>query len=115
LDPTGVSHPGKTPGLTGTGTGLANQEVLGRVFGQVWNGTELFFLSKLGLLVGYQDPLLTLSNSMKSLILVSGCLLSQLFWGPMDSDFAYDWELTGVARSALKGSTMQTAGLFSRH
>jgi hypothetical protein len=33
----GVAKPGKTPGLTGMGAGLARQEAPGRVFGWVWN------------------------------------------------------------------------------
>jgi hypothetical protein len=52
--------PGKTRGLTGTGTGLARQEAVGRVFGRFWNRNEPLIRSKPGPLVGYPDPLLTL-------------------------------------------------------
>jgi len=62
LDPTGLAQPGETCGLRGTGPGLARQESAGRVFGRVWKRTDLFLRSKPGPLVGYPDPLLTLSK-----------------------------------------------------
>jgi len=40
------------------------------------------------------------SNALKFLTIESGCFPSQRFWGPMNSGFAYDWELRGAARSA---------------
>ena len=55
-----LAKPSKTRGLTGTGTGLARQEAAGRVFGQFWSGTELFFRSKSVPVAGYPDPVLTL-------------------------------------------------------
>ena len=61
LELTGLAKPGKTCGLTGTGTGLARQEAPGRVFEQVWNRTEPFFRSKPGPLADYADLLLTLT------------------------------------------------------
>jgi hypothetical protein len=42
------------------GPGLARQDAAGRVFGRVWNRTELFQRSQPGLMAGYPDPLLTL-------------------------------------------------------
>ena len=62
LEPTGLAKPGETRGLTGTGPGLACQESAGRVFGRFKNRTDLFLRSKPGPLVGYLDPLLTLSQ-----------------------------------------------------
>jgi hypothetical protein len=56
----GLANPGKTHGLTGMGTGLAQQESPGRVFSRVWNRTESFIQSNPGPLASYQDPLLTL-------------------------------------------------------
>jgi len=61
LERMGLAKPGETRGLMGTGPGLARQESAGRVFGQFWNRTDPFLLSKPGLLVGYPDPLLTLA------------------------------------------------------
>jgi len=58
----GVTKPGKTCGLMGTGPGLARQEAACRVFGQFWNRTEPYFQSKPRPLVGYPDPLLTLAS-----------------------------------------------------
>jgi hypothetical protein len=43
MEPTGLAKPGQTRRLTGTGTGLARQEALGRVLGWVWYRTEPFF------------------------------------------------------------------------
>jgi hypothetical protein len=54
------------------------------------------------------------SNALKSLIIMLGYFLSWWFWGPMNSGFAYDWELRGAARSAPEGRTVQVAALVSR-
>jgi hypothetical protein len=62
LDTTGLGKPCKSRGLTRTGPGLARQESAGRVFGRVWNQTDLFLGSKPGPLGGYPDPLLTLAT-----------------------------------------------------
>jgi len=35
------------------------------------------------------------STALKSLIIASGCFPSWRFWGPINSGFAYDWELRG--------------------
>jgi len=67
LKPTGLAKPDITHGLRGTGTGLACQEAAGQVFGQVWDKTKPFLLSKLRPLAGYPDLLLTL--------LVDDCVL----------------------------------------
>jgi len=61
LDPTGLGKPSKTSGLTGTGPGLAHQDVAGLVFERVWNRNEPFYGSQPGPLAGYPDPFLTLS------------------------------------------------------
>jgi len=60
LEPTDLAKPGETPGLMGTGPGVAHQESAGRVFGLFWNRTDPFLRSKPGPLAGYPDPLLTL-------------------------------------------------------
>jgi len=60
LEPTGLTNPGETRGLAGTGQGLARQESAGRFFGRFWNRTDPFLRSKPGPLAGYPDPLLTL-------------------------------------------------------
>jgi hypothetical protein len=44
----------------GTGLGVARQESVGRVFGQVWNRTDPVLRPKPGPLSGHLDPLLTL-------------------------------------------------------
>jgi len=59
----GLAKPGETCGLMGTGPGLARQESVGWVSGQVWIRTDLFLRSKPGPLAGYLDPLLTLCMS----------------------------------------------------
>jgi len=63
LEPTGLAKQGKTSGLTGTGSGLARQAAAGRGFGQFWNRTYPFLLSKPGPLAGYPEPVLTLMTS----------------------------------------------------
>jgi len=63
LEPTGLSKPGETHALRGTGPGLARQESAGRVFGRVRNRTDTFLLSKPGPLAGYPDPLLSLPGA----------------------------------------------------
>jgi hypothetical protein len=60
LDPKGLAKPGKTPGLTGTGPGLARPDSVCRVSDQLLNRTDPFLLAKPGPLAGYPDPLLTL-------------------------------------------------------
>ena len=60
LELTGVSKPGESRGLTGTGLGLARQESAGRVFGQVWNRNDPFLESKPGPLAAYLEQFLTL-------------------------------------------------------
>ena len=54
------------------------------------------------------------SNTLKSLIIASGCFPSWQFWGPMNLGFAYGWEHRGAARSVPEGRTLQVATLFSR-
>ena len=56
----GPAKHSKTHGLMGMCTDLAPQEAQCWVFGSVRNQTELFFLSKPGLLAGYPDQVLTL-------------------------------------------------------
>jgi hypothetical protein len=46
--------------LRGTDPGLARQDCECRVFGRLWNRTELFLQSESGPLAGYSDPLVTL-------------------------------------------------------
>jgi len=60
LELTGLPKPGDTWGLKGTWPSLARQESVGRVFGHVWNRTNLFLWSEPAPLAGYPDPLLTL-------------------------------------------------------
>ena len=60
LEPTGPAKAGKTHGLTGTGPGLAHQEAMGRVFGQVKNQTDTFLRSEPRPLACHPDPLLQL-------------------------------------------------------
>jgi len=60
---TRLANPGGTCGLTGTGLDLVCQETTGRVFGRVWNQTNLFLWSKPGLLAGYPHPMLTVAQT----------------------------------------------------
>jgi len=60
LDLMGGAKHGEIYGLTGTGPGLDHREAAVRVFGRFWNRTIPYFRSKLGPLVCYPDPLLTL-------------------------------------------------------
>jgi hypothetical protein len=62
LEPTGLTNPGRTTGLMGTGLGLARQQGVGQVFRLVWKQTYLFLWSQPGQLAGNPDLLLTLSN-----------------------------------------------------
>jgi len=62
LKSTGQAKPCETRRSTGTDLGLTHQYSAGRVFGRVWNRTDLFFESKPGLLVGYPDPSPTLAR-----------------------------------------------------
>jgi len=59
----GQTKTGKTRALTGTGTGLACQEVEGRAFGQFWNQTEPLIEYKPRPLAGCPDSFLTLNTS----------------------------------------------------
>ena len=61
---TGVAKPCKTHWLMGTGPGLACQESVVPVFGQVWNRTEPFSRSEPGPLADYPVPLLTLASTL---------------------------------------------------
>ena len=56
----GLSNQGNIHELMGQGPGLACQESVGRIFGLVWNQTDLFLWSNPSLLAGYPDPFLTL-------------------------------------------------------
>lgn len=57
----GLAKPDKSHGLRGTRLGFARQEVAGRVFGWVWNWTDLFLQSEPTPLTDYPDLLLTLT------------------------------------------------------
>jgi len=61
LEPTRLANPGKSRGRTGTFPGFARREAAGRDFGRVWNRTESFQLTELGLLARSTDRLLTLN------------------------------------------------------
>ena len=61
FEPTGLTTPGETSGLTSTGPGVACHESVGRVFGRLRNRTDTFLRSVPGLLAGYPDPLRTLT------------------------------------------------------
>ena len=63
LEQTGLSKPGKTYWVMGTGPGLAHQDSAGVVSEWVWNQTEPFLCAKPRPLVGYPDPLLPLQNT----------------------------------------------------
>jgi len=63
MEPTGLAKPGKTRGLTTTGTGLAPQAAMGRGFERFWNWTDPFLRSTPGPLSGYPDPLLPLPTN----------------------------------------------------
>jgi hypothetical protein len=56
----GLAKPRKSRRALSTGLGLAHATAVSRGFGWVYNRTNLFLLSKPGLLAGYPDPLLTL-------------------------------------------------------
>jgi hypothetical protein len=60
----GLAKPGKTRGLMGTGTGLAQQETAGQVFGRCGNRTAPFIWSKPGPLPGCPDPLQSVPTAM---------------------------------------------------
>jgi len=60
LEPAGVPKPSKTRGLMAEGPDFTHQEAAGRVCVWVWNQTDLFLRSKLGLPPGYLGLLLTL-------------------------------------------------------
>jgi hypothetical protein len=60
LELTGLANPGKTPGQTGTGPGLARQGAACRIFVPVWNWTETVERSGPEPLAVYMDPLVTL-------------------------------------------------------
>jgi hypothetical protein len=62
LEPTGLTNPGRTTGLMGTGLRLARQQGVGQVFRLGWNQTYLFLWSQPRQLAGNPDLLLTLYN-----------------------------------------------------
>jgi len=51
-------------------------------------------------------------NPLKSVIVALGYFPSWRFWGPINSGFAYAWEVRGAARSAAEGWIVQVAALF---
>ena len=62
LEPTGLAKPGENSWFAGTGPGSARPQSAGSVMSRVWNRTDPFLRSQPGPLVGYPDPLLTLST-----------------------------------------------------
>jgi len=56
----GLTNPGETRRLMGTGPAVARQESACQDFGRLWNPTDPYLPFKPGHLADYQDPLLTL-------------------------------------------------------
>jgi hypothetical protein len=51
---------------------MAHHESAGRVYGQVWNQTDQWLLSKPGPLVGYPDPSVSLATANNGLLAGAG-------------------------------------------
>ena len=72
--------------------------------------SNIYVLLRLLCLINFRVPLYIVtpcvascvlwSNALKSFIIASGCFSSWQLWGPMNSGFAYDWELK-VLRGCL--------------
>jgi len=65
LDLTGLTKPGETCGLMGTGPPVDRQEAAGRVVRHFWKRIKPFFRYKPRLLASYPYPLLTLRDTLE--------------------------------------------------
>jgi hypothetical protein len=73
LEQLGLTKPGETWGLMGTGPGLLCQQSVARVFGLVWNGTKPFLQSKPGPVANTTDHIAVFSTSLTVDFSAGGC------------------------------------------